>query len=85
MKTNKLIKRSKVSALWATLAYILSKGEFALLSKYRSQIPPLQYPVNISLEAYIKDDSKAKTNYTITQAVNTNDISYLHLIQGLCG
>lgn len=34
IKTNKFIKNFKVNTTWAEIAYILSKGDFCLLSKY---------------------------------------------------
>lgn len=79
IKTNKFIKNSKVSSLWCSLAYILARGEFTLLSKFRDEVLALQYSSSIRFEEYLGLD-KLKVNKTISQAINANEGRYFHFV-----
>lgn len=71
MKTNKLVKNLKVNNTWACLAYVLAKGDFTILSKYKNQIIALKYPVAIRYEDIIYEEH-LKESVTLTTAVNSN-------------
>ncbi|KAL4479745.1 hypothetical protein ABPG73_017966 [Tetrahymena malaccensis] len=84
IKANRFIKSYKIDTFWAEVAYVLCKGKFLLLPKYKEKLIPISYPSAIRFENII-NKPLLKTEKSLLEVLNTDQKKYISLIQGLTG